>query len=221
MVKVINFTPDGTPIHDALTLSSRIANCFLHANITTVEQLLNYSADELMRISQFGRNSLDEVARELARHKLSLKGAGAKVKLDEIEVHPQELLRITYERAFAAGRKVGYVEGAKACQEAINQIMNTPSAAPAATPPSLPYGPENRPIEDLDLSVRTLNSLKRADIDTVSQLINHSEEQLLSLPGFGRAGLDQIAEGLNGTRFNLQKDVSARRDSGGNNYEEE
>lgn len=47
-------------------------------------------------------------------------------------------------------------------------------------------------IEKLNLSVRTYHRLKRAGIDTVERLREMSNEELLSVPGFGIACLKDV-----------------------------
>jgi DNA-directed RNA polymerase subunit alpha len=54
----------------------------------------------------------------------------------------------------------------------------------------------NTPIEELDLSVRAFNCLKANDIQTVGQLLQKREEELLALRNFGRKSLDEIKEKL-------------------------
>src|SRR5258708_25940146 len=57
-------------------------------------------------------------------------------------------------------------------------------------------GSQNRlmdtPIEELDLSVRAFNCLKANEIQTVGQLLQKREEELLALRNFGRKSLDEI-----------------------------
>src|SRR6476661_4266895 len=61
-------------------------------------------------------------------------------------------------------------------------------------------GGQNRlmdtPIEELDLSVRAFNCLKADEIQTVGQLLQKREEELLALRNFGRKSLDEIKEKL-------------------------
>jgi len=60
--------------------------------------------------------------------------------------------------------------------------------------------PQNKlfdtPIEELDLSVRAFNCLKANEIQTVGQLLQKREEELLALRNFGRKSLDEIKEKL-------------------------
>ncbi len=52
------------------------------------------------------------------------------------------------------------------------------------------------PIEDLGLSVRSLNCLKRAAVRRVGDLITHSEEDIMKLKNFGQKSLVEIKEKL-------------------------
>lgn len=70
----------------------------------------------------------------------------------------------------------------------------------------------NMPVEDLDLSVRTMNSLRRGGITTVGELISKGEKDLLSLRNFGQKSRQEVEEklkslGLN-LIFNSDKDAS-------------
>jgi len=48
------------------------------------------------------------------------------------------------------------------------------------------------PIEELDLSERPRNCLKRAQVNTVGELVNKTEEELLGITNFGQKSLDEV-----------------------------
>jgi DNA-directed RNA polymerase subunit alpha len=48
------------------------------------------------------------------------------------------------------------------------------------------------PIEDLDLSERPRNCLKRAQVNTVGELLLKSEDDLLAITNFGQKSLDEV-----------------------------
>ena len=48
------------------------------------------------------------------------------------------------------------------------------------------------PIEELDLSVRSYNCLKRAGINTVEDLTNRTEEEMMKVRNLGRKSLDEV-----------------------------
>jgi DNA-directed RNA polymerase subunit alpha len=54
----------------------------------------------------------------------------------------------------------------------------------------------NTPIEDLNLSVRAYNCLKRSGLMTVGQVLEKSEDELLGLRNFGRKSYDELREKL-------------------------
>lgn len=57
-------------------------------------------------------------------------------------------------------------------------------------------GRYNTPIEDLQLSVRAYNCLKRSGLMTVGQVLEKSEDELLSLRNFGRKSYDELRDRL-------------------------
>ena len=61
-------------------------------------------------------------------------------------------------------------------------------------------------IEDLDLSVRSFNCLKHAGINTVEDLINKSEEDMMKVRNLGRKSLEEVIQKLNSLGFSLQKE---------------
>jgi DNA-directed RNA polymerase subunit alpha len=52
------------------------------------------------------------------------------------------------------------------------------------------------PIEDLDLSERPRNCLRRAQINTVGELVQKSPEDLLAITNFGQKSLDEVLQKL-------------------------
>jgi DNA-directed RNA polymerase subunit alpha len=61
---------------------------------------------------------------------------------------------------------------------------------------ALPPDRYNTPIEDLNLSVRAYNCLKRSGLMTVGTVLEKSEEELLALRNFGRKSYDELKEKL-------------------------
>jgi DNA-directed RNA polymerase subunit alpha len=52
-------------------------------------------------------------------------------------------------------------------------------------------------IEELDLSERPRNCLKRAQVNTIGELVQKSEDDLLAITNFGQKSLDEVIEKLN------------------------
>jgi len=51
---------------------------------------------------------------------------------------------------------------------------------------------ENTTIEDLDLSVRSFNCLKRAGINTVADLVDKTEDEMMKVRNLGRKSLEEV-----------------------------
>ena len=61
-------------------------------------------------------------------------------------------------------------------------------------------------IEELDLSVRSFNCLKRAGINTVGDLSNKSEDDMMKVRNLGRKSLEEVMAKLDSLGFTLTKD---------------
>lgn len=64
----------------------------------------------------------------------------------------------------------------------------------------------NMTIEELDLSVRSFNCLKRAGINTVGDLVNKSEEDMMKVRNLGRKSLEEVIWKMASLGYNLRKD---------------
>ncbi|XBG82037.1 DNA-directed RNA polymerase subunit alpha [Enterococcus cecorum] len=61
-------------------------------------------------------------------------------------------------------------------------------------------------IEELDLSVRSYNCLKRAGINTVQELTNKSEPEMIKVRNLGRKSLEEVKNKLHDLGLGLRKD---------------
>lgn len=78
---------------------------------------------------------------------------------------------------------------------------------------SLPPDKYNMPIEDLNLSVRAYNCLKRSGLMTVGMVLEKSEDELLALRNFGRKSYDELRDKL--VELGL---LAPREDTGEDDY---
>ena len=62
-------------------------------------------------------------------------------------------------------------------------------------------------IEELDLSVRSYNCLKRAGINTVEELIRRSEEEMMKVRNLGKKSLEEVQNKLKELGLSLRKDT--------------
>jgi DNA-directed RNA polymerase subunit alpha len=72
-------------------------------------------------------------------------------------------------------------------------------ASPASTSPDL-----DLPIEELDLSERPRNCLKRARVDSIGQLVQKSEDDLLAITNFGSKSLEEVIQKLDERGLSLR-----------------
>ena len=61
-------------------------------------------------------------------------------------------------------------------------------------------------IEELDLSVRSYNCLKRAGINTVQELTNKSEPEMIKVRNLGRKSLEEVKAKLHDLGLGLRKE---------------
>ncbi|HEX7083421.1 MAG TPA: DNA-directed RNA polymerase subunit alpha [Gaiellaceae bacterium] len=72
-------------------------------------------------------------------------------------------------------------------------------------------GMENFPIEELELGVRSYNCLKRVGIETIGDLVTKTENELGSIPNFGKKSIEEVKETL------AQHGLTLRGGSNGSN----
>ncbi len=61
-------------------------------------------------------------------------------------------------------------------------------------------------IEELDMSVRSFNCLKRAGINTVEDLTNRTEEDMIKVRNLGKKSLEEVIQKLHSLGLDLKKD---------------
>jgi len=70
----------------------------------------------------------------------------------------------------------------------------------------------SRSVEELELSVRSGNCLRRANIKTLGDLVGRNENEMLKYRNFGKQSLREITEILSGMGLHLGMDIEALRD---------
>ena len=61
-------------------------------------------------------------------------------------------------------------------------------------------------IEELELSVRSFNCLKRAAINTVEELTQKSEDDMMKVRNLGKKSFDEVKEKLQSLGFDLSSE---------------
>jgi DNA-directed RNA polymerase subunit alpha len=117
--------------------------------------------------------------------------AGARTDLDSLRIE-----------VFTDGR----IRPRQAVQEAARQLMDIlglftngyegPARAEARNRVGRPVITDERPVEDLELTVRSYNCLKREGVDTIGQLATMTEEELMNIRNLGMKSVDEIRSKL-------------------------
>jgi DNA-directed RNA polymerase subunit alpha len=78
---------------------------------------------------------------------------------------------------------------------ALSRVVPVPSEKELVTPSIAPEL-ASIPVEQLNLSVRTLNCLRRGNINTLGELMSKTEKDLMSLRNFGIKSKQELEERL-------------------------
>ena len=63
-------------------------------------------------------------------------------------------------------------------------------------------------LVDMNLSVRALNCLKAADVDTLGDLVQYNKTDLLKFRNFGKKSLSELDDLLEGLNLSFGTDIS-------------
>ena len=108
--------------------------------------------------------------------------------------------------------------------ELLTELVAKPQARFEKAPTSavqIPAKLYDIPIEDLDLTVRAYNCLKRAGITKVGQVLEMSEDDLLGVRNFGRKSLDELRDRLSERGLLENSRLAATSTSGAGEDEED
>jgi len=100
---------------------------------------------------------------------------------------------------------------AKIFQDQLNMFVNfeEPQEIPIREQPTEPEFNKNllRKVDELELSVRSMNCLKNDNIVYIGDLVQKSEGEMLRTPNFGRKSLNEIKEVLTGMSLYLGMEI--------------
>jgi DNA-directed RNA polymerase subunit alpha len=127
--------------------------------------------------------------------------AGARTDLDSLSIE-----------VFTDGR----ISPRRALQEAARQLTEIlglftdgyeGSRAEARSRIGRPVITDERPVEDLELTVRSYNCLKREGVDTIGQLATMTEEELMNIRNLGMKSVDEIRSKLIEYGYTLESEA--------------
>jgi DNA-directed RNA polymerase subunit alpha len=116
--------------------------------------------------------------------------AGARTDLDSLTIEVFTDGRITPRRALQ--------EAARQLVDILGLFMDgyDRSRAEIRSRIGRPVITDERPVEDLELTVRSYNCLKREGVDTIGQLATMTEEELMNIRNLGMKSVDEIRSKL-------------------------
>lgn len=126
------------------------------------------------------------------------------VKRVTYQVEPTRVEQMTnYDRLILDVETDGSISPSDALSAAGSTLVNLFTLfADVGAGPGLDLGPEPgedevsgvlaKPIEDMDLTVRSYNCLKREGVTTLGELVQKSEDDLLEIRNFGQKSIDEV-----------------------------
>ena len=119
------------------------------------------------------------------------------------------IMEIETNGSISAEDAVAY--SAKIFQDQLNMFVNfeEPQELPPREQPTEPEFNKNllRKVDELELSVRSMNCLKNDNIIYIGDLVQKSEGEMLRTPNFGRKSLNEIKEVLTGMSLYLGMEI--------------
>jgi DNA-directed RNA polymerase subunit alpha len=195
---------DGITIHNPELVIATVTKGSLHMWLT-IEAGRGYVQASQNRQPDMANNSIipiDSIYSPVLKvsYRVEATRAGEFTNFDKLIVDVETKPSISPREAIAsAGITLVNLFGlASALDENAEGIDLPVSAVAVDLPPALA-----KPIEELDLTVRSYNCLKREGINTVNELINLTEDQLMNIRNFGMKSVDEVRDKLTsmGLRF--------------------
>ena len=200
--------PAGVEIHNPeLVLATLNDSAKLQLELT-IERGRGYvsAAQNRDEFAEAGVIPIDSIYSPVLKvtYRVEATRAGERTDFDSLVVDVESKPAITPRDAIAsAGRTLvelfGLTRDLNAEAEGI-EIGQAPAEA-------IGSGELATPIEELDLSVRSYNCLKREGINTVSELVALSETQLMNIRNFGQKSVDEVKDKLQELGLSLKDAV--------------
>ena len=136
-------------------------------------------------------------------------------RVGQITDYDKLVLEVWTDGSLNPGDAIAY--SAKILKQQLDVFINFEEVEEDAAPEQGEDGKGNvneilmRSVEDLELSVRSANCLKNAGINTIGELVQKTEAEMLKTKNFGRKSLSEIKDILNeyGLAFGMKPDENA------------
>ena len=189
--------PAGVEIHNPELVIATLNEKAKFELELTIERGRGYvsAAQNRSDFAEHGQIPIDSIYSPVLKvtYKVEATRAGERTDFDRLVVDVETKPAISPRDAVAsAGRTLVELFGlARELNTAAEGIEIGPAPVEAVLSTELAM-----PIEDLDLSVRSYNCLKREGINSVSELVALSEVQLMNIRNFGQKSVDEVKDKL-------------------------
>ena len=189
--------PAGVEIHNPELVIATLNDKAKFELELTIERGRGYvsSTQNRNEFSEAGQIPVDSIYSPVLKvtYRVEATRAGERTDFDRLVVDVETKQAITPRDAMAsAGRTLTELFGlARELNTSAEGIEIGPAPVDAVLNSELSI-----PIEDMDLSVRSYNCLKREGINTVSELLALSEHQLMNIRNFGQKSVDEVRDKL-------------------------
>ena len=193
---------------EELDLSVRSFNCLIRAGVKTVQDLMEKTEEDLMKVRSLGQKGYDEVIEKMQSLGIEmldghLKFASTESSRDDkkqtnnmdenLIIHIEEEINSSDvfnedEKEMLRKKLSEKYQEIKAKRMHINEEYLRSKIIGAI------HTTLDDTIEELDLSVRSFNLLKRAGINTVQDLVEKTEEELIKTIKLGEKTYDEVIE---------------------------
>ncbi len=201
--------PAGVEVHNPeLVIATLGASAKFELELT-IERGRGYVTSAMNRneFSEAGQIPIDSIYSPVLKvtYRVEATRAGERTDFDKLIIDVETKPAISPRDAVAsAGRTLvelfGLARDLNAAAEGI-EIGQAPVEVVAS-------GETSMPIEDLDLSVRSYNCLKREGINTVSEILALSEHQLINIRNFGQKSVDEVRDKLAEMGLSLKDSIA-------------
>lgn len=201
--KVITNWLDKESYIDKLLLSNRTYNALRRQGIVTIEQLISYTDQDLLKIRNLGMKSLEEVRTKLQRYGLNLKEVktkpiAKKSSISKLGLRFWVCRALMNKKIETVEQLIGYTE--RDLLKIVDFRMNIMTEINMKLQEYGLYFKESETelidkesdVKELLLSYTTYNALKNQGIVTIEQLIKYTEQDLLEMWRIGRKSLEEV-----------------------------
>src|SRR5690606_24854670 len=189
--------PAGVEVHNPELVIATLSDAAQFELELTIERGRGYvsAAQNRNEDAEVGRIPVDSIYSPVLKvtNRVEATRAGERTDFDRLVVDVETKPAISPRDAIAsAGSTLVELFGlARELNTAAEGVEIGPAPVDAVLSTEL-----SMPIEDLDLSVRSYNCLKREGINTVSELVALSETQLMNIRNFGQKSVDEVKDKL-------------------------